>query len=91
MSIDTEPFGRFWNDDVTRYTLEGSDGARVRVLDYGAIIQTLEVPGRDEVADVVLGFDTIYEYLRGHPFFGAVAGRVGSPMVGSSWMAFTTS
>ena len=27
-------------------------------------------------ADIILGFDTLYDYLEGHPFFGAVAGRV---------------
>ena len=29
-----------------------------------------------KLADVVLGFDTLDQYLKDHPFFGAIAGRV---------------
>ncbi len=76
MTIEKRPFGQFWNEPVTRYGLTSKGGVTVGILDYGAIIQTLEVPGREAPADVVLGFDTLYGYLRGHPFFGAVAGRV---------------
>ncbi len=76
MTIKKTPFGEFWNEDVTRYTLENPGGVTVNILDYGAIIQSLIAPGRDGDADVVLGFDSLYDYLKGHPFFGAIAGRV---------------
>jgi aldose 1-epimerase len=76
MDIRKENFGSFWSEEVSRYTLAGSGGMSVGIIDYGGIIQSLEVPGRDGIADVALGFDTLYDYLRGHPFFGAVAGRV---------------
>jgi aldose 1-epimerase len=76
MAIEKKLFGRFWNQDVHCYTLANRGGVRVKLLDYGAIINVLEVPGRDGAADIILGFDTLYGYLQGHPFFGAVAGRV---------------
>jgi aldose 1-epimerase len=76
MNITKKAFGRFWNSDVTCYTLENPGGVTVSILDYGAIIQALKVPGRTGYADIVLGFDTLYDYLKGHPFFGAIAGRV---------------
>jgi aldose 1-epimerase len=76
MPIEKITFGRFWDTDVNCYILKSSSGVTVRILDYGAIIQSLDVPGKNDTADVVLGFDTFYDYLKGHPFFGAVAGRV---------------
>ena len=76
MKIIKTPFGKFWNKDVTRFTLENPGGVTINILDYGAIIQSLSAPGRDGYADVVLGFDSLYDYLKGHPFFGAIAGRV---------------
>jgi aldose 1-epimerase len=82
MAIEKTPFGKFWNDDVNCYTLTSPGGVRAKILDYGAIIQSLEVPGRDGSADIVLGFDTLYDYLKGHPFFGAVAGRVANRIPG---------
>lgn len=69
-------FGRFWNQDVHCYTLANSNGVSVKILDYGAIINALKVPGRSGNADIILGFDNLYGYLQGHPFFGAIAGRV---------------
>jgi len=76
MAIDKTFFGRFWNQDVHAYTLANSRGLRVKILDYGAIINSLEVPGKNGSADIILGFDNLYDYLQGHPFFGAIAGRV---------------
>ena len=76
MPIKRTPFGKFWNAEVTCYTLENFNGVTVNILDYGAIIQSLNAPGREGDADILLGFDSLYGYLEGHPFFGAVAGRV---------------
>ncbi|MFI2035993.1 aldose epimerase family protein [Streptomyces bottropensis] len=61
---------------VHRWTLERG-GARVRILTYGGIVQSVEVPDRHgRPADVVLGFPGLDGYLR-HPgpFFGALIGR----------------
>lgn len=50
--IGTLPDGR----PVHRWTLERA-GVRVRILSYGGIVQSVEVPDRDgRTADVVLGF-----------------------------------
>lgn len=76
MTIEKKQFGSFWNNTVNCYTLTNRGGITLNILDYGAIIQALEVPGRTGTTDIVLGFDTLYGYLKGHPFFGAVAGRV---------------
>ncbi|MFI2435551.1 aldose epimerase family protein [Streptomyces sp. NPDC018693] len=61
---------------VHRWTLERA-GTRVRVLSYGGIVQSVEVPDRDgRTANVVLGFADLDGYLnRPEPFLGALIGR----------------
>ncbi|MFJ4808009.1 aldose epimerase family protein [Streptomyces longwoodensis] len=62
--------------EVHRWTLERA-GTRVRVLSYGGIVQSVEVPDRDgRTANVVLGFADLDGY-RDHPepFLGALIGR----------------
>ncbi|GKQ34234.1 aldose epimerase family protein [Streptomyces sp. A012304] len=61
---------------VHRWTLERA-GVRVRVLSYGGIVQSVEIPDRDGgTADVVLGFADLDGYV-GHPepYVGALIGR----------------
>ncbi|MCP2339449.1 aldose epimerase family protein [Actinomadura rupiterrae] len=78
-SIGKEAFGKLADGTrVDRYTLRNAHGMRVRILTYGGIIQTLDVPdrrGRD--ANVALGFATLKDYVdkNGGPYFGALIGR----------------
>ena len=61
---------------VMEYNLVNENGMRARIIQYGAIVVSLETPDRDgNSADIVLGFDTLEGYLDGHPFFGCIAGR----------------
>jgi len=61
---------------VKLYTLKNSNGLMMKVTDYGAIITELHAPDRDgTLADIVLGFDDLEGYLKGHPYFGALVGR----------------
>lgn len=61
---------------VHRWTLERA-GLRVRVLSYGGIVQSLEVPDREgHAASVVLGFADLDGYLSNPgPYLGALIGR----------------
>lgn len=81
-AFEQEPFGKVPNvgakDDpkVTRYTLVNRNGAVMKCINYGAIITELHVPdAAGKMADVVLGFDNLDGYLKGHPYFGTNAGR----------------
>ena len=61
---------------VDAYTLTNAHGMSVRVLTYGAVIQSLVVPdAQGRPADVVLGFDDLKGYETQSPYFGAVVGR----------------
>lgn len=64
---------------VEAYTLKNAGGIEVKAIGYGAIITSLKVPDRSgNVADVVLGFENLDGYLKGHPYFGAIVGRYGN-------------
>jgi aldose 1-epimerase len=64
---------------VELYTLINKKGAVCKVMTWGAIITELHVPDRSgKPGDIVLGFDNLEGYLKGHPYFGAAIGRVGN-------------
>ncbi len=61
---------------VELYTLTGHGGIIAKVTSYGAMLTELHAPDRHgKMADVVLGFDTLEGYLKGHPVFGCTTGR----------------
>jgi len=72
------PFGRLADGrEAQLYTLAVPGGWQATVTDYGAILTSLHVPGKDgNPVDVVLGFDTLAGYAAKHPYFGATCGRV---------------
>lgn len=60
---------------VLAWTLE-REGFRVRLIDYGAAITSIEVPDRHgAMADVVLGYDALDDYRTRRGCLGAVVGR----------------
>ena len=62
---------------VKLFCLANSRGMTAGITTYGAIVTELQVPDQDgQFGNVVLGFDNLDLYLKGHPFFGAIAGRV---------------
>ena len=79
-----ELFGTLSDDTpVHRWTLERA-GVRVRILSYGGIVQSLEVPDRDgRAGNVVLGFADLEGYLdHPEPFLGALIGRYANRIAG---------
>lgn len=61
---------------VDIYTLTNANGFIAKVTNYGTIITELHVPDRKgKMGDVVLGFDNLEQYLKGHPYFGCTVGR----------------
>lgn len=74
-----EPFGRLADGTrVDRWTL-ANGGTRLKVLSYGGIVQSLELPDRrGRYANVSLGFDNLDDYVALSPYFGALIGRYGN-------------
>ncbi|UCC71995.1 MAG: galactose mutarotase [Gemmatimonadota bacterium] len=77
---EVEPFGRTADGkDVGLYTLANANGVVVKITNYGGILTHLFVPDREgNLADVVLGYDSLDDYLRDSPYFGAIVGRYGN-------------
>ena len=75
--IQEENFGKLQDGStVKRYTLKNKNGVTAKLMEYGAILTELWVPDQNgNLQDVVCGFDNLDRYLKGHPFFGAIAGR----------------
>lgn len=62
---------------VDAWTLRGRGGLVLEAITYGGIVTRVLAPGRDgKLDDVVLGFGDLDTYLAGHPYFGAITGRV---------------
>ncbi|MEV8316585.1 aldose epimerase family protein [Streptomyces sp. NPDC059900] len=74
-----ELFGKLTDGTkVYRWSL-ANGGTRMKVLSYGGIVQSLELPDRHgRYTNVSLGYDTIEAYVAGTTFFGATIGRYGN-------------
>ncbi|MCB0064097.1 MAG: galactose mutarotase [Caldilineaceae bacterium] len=76
MKIEEHAFGTVGNEPITRYVLRNDHQVTVEIINYGGIITAIRTPDRnDVVGDIVLGFDTLGEYVDHNPFFGCIAGR----------------
>jgi aldose 1-epimerase len=61
---------------VKQYRLTNARGTEATVITLGATLRSLEVHNRNgKATDVVLGYDTLQEYLDGRWYFGATIGR----------------
>ena len=78
--ITSQPFGKTTDGTpVEIYTLRNSHGCEARITNYGGIVVSLSVPDKSgKMDDVVLGFDTVGEYEKDSPYFGALIGRYGN-------------
>ncbi len=77
VGVKKEDFGKTASGQaVELYTLTNANGVEVKITTFGGIVTSLKVPDRQgKLDDVVLGFDTLDGYLKGHPYFGCIAGR----------------
>ncbi|GMV92552.1 MAG: aldose 1-epimerase [Candidatus Hydrogenedentota bacterium] len=77
VQISERPFGQMPDGGVvTAFTLTNANGVKATLIELGATLVSLEVPDRDgNMADVVLGWDTVEDYLDHGSFFGCIAGR----------------
>ncbi len=76
--VEKRPFGKTPDGTaVDLYVLTNANGVTAKIMTYGAILTELHVPdSAGKFGDVVLGFDNLEGYVKGHPFFGATVGRV---------------
>lgn len=66
-------------EQVEQYTLRNENGMEVKIITYGGRITSLTAPDAEgNYEDVVLGFNSLDQYLEDNPFFGALIGRFGN-------------
>src|SRR5690606_33891765 len=56
------------------------------ITNYGGILVSLHTPDRDgQSGDIVLGFDTLDDYLTRSPYFGCITGRFANRIAGGKF------
>ena len=91
MKTTKNHFGEVEGHKVNAYTLENDHGMKVTVLDYGATVQSILIPKKDEEMEIVCGFDGMdsyfsKEYTENSPYFGGTVGRYTSQIKNSEFI-----
>jgi aldose 1-epimerase len=87
VNISSIPWGTAHNSPVRLWTLRNGRGMKVRITNYGGVVQSIWVPSRSHVVkNVALGFNNLNDYIKdfewtppsggsGDTYFGAIIGR----------------
>ena len=79
-TVIRQPFGTAPDGKaVELFTLTNPGGMEVRIMTYGGVIVSLKTKDRNgNFDDIVLGYDSLAEYVKDSPYFGAIVGRYGN-------------
>ena len=70
-------------EEVYLYTLKNRSDVEVSIANYGGTITSIMAPDRNGVFDdVVLGYETLDEYVKNPRYFGALIGRFANRIAG---------
>lgn len=69
--IEKISFGKVGPDEVFLFKMDNGKGLTAEIITYGGILRTLSYEG----VDVVLGRDTLEEYMENNGCYGALIGR----------------
>jgi len=76
LTISKGPLGQVEGKKIYMYSLTNANGIKAKIMNYGAILFSLEVPDcKGHIGDVTLGFATLDDYVKNHKYFGATIGR----------------
>lgn len=78
-------FGTAEGRDVSEVTLSLENGTTAKILTWGAVLRNLTVPCSGSMQSVVLGLNSIEDYLAYSPHFGAVPGRFANRIGGAKF------
>ena len=79
-------FGSVPEGDVMAVSLRNRNGIQAEIITLGAALRSLTVPCADgSRRDIVLGYDTAEEYLKGRAYFGATVGRFCNRIAGAAF------
>jgi aldose 1-epimerase len=67
--------------------LTNDDEFTVRITNYGGTIVSVIAPDRrGRLGDMVLGFDTLQQYVETSPYVGCIVGRFANPIAGGRFV-----
>ncbi len=81
-------FGKLNNGETVYEYFIDNGVASTSILTYGATVRTLKVPSKKGLIDVVLGYDTLEEYVNNGGYLGAVIGRNSNRVKGTDFQIF---
>ena len=87
VNVSSSKFGEMPDGSpVQQFTLVNANGLVCKAINYGAIITEVHVPDRNgALADIVLGFDNLKQYLDDRASIGATIGRVINRIAGGTF------
>jgi len=77
MKVSVREFGRMPEGEVAMlFTFDSINGMKVSITNLGGIITSIKTPDKTgHSEEITAGFDNLEAYLKGHPYFGTIAGR----------------
>ena len=81
--MQVRSFGHADGVEIQEVTLRNAAGATASVITWGAVLRDLVVPAAGGPQRVVLGLNTIEDYLVHSPYFGAIPGRFANRIAGA--------
>ena len=86
MEQNRVPFGTLPDGRVVEAITLKDGGQTCTVLTWGGALQALTTPDRNGApVDILLGYDTLEDYLRQDKYLGAIIGRSGNRTAGASF------
>lgn len=81
------PFGIMPSGEpIHLFTLTNAAGFEASIANFGGIVTAIRVPDSNgRQTDVTLGFGSLEHYLKKHPYFGAITGRVAGRLAGGAF------
>src|SRR6266511_5625926 len=78
--VDKQPFGKTADGvSIDAYTLTNKNGAKIKIITYGARVVSIEVrDGEGKLGDVALGYDDILGYEKDSSYLGPIVVRYGN-------------
>ncbi len=79
-NVKEEAFGKMPDGkEVKLFTLTNKNGLKAQVIEYGAILHSLQAPDKSgKVAELTHGYDDLAGWLTNTSYFGATVGRFGN-------------
>lgn len=77
--VTTKDWGETDGKKVQLFTLTNKNGVTVGITNYGGIVTSWVTPDKNgNKSSVVVGMESLDEYLKKPPYFGAIIGRYGN-------------